>query len=225
MTLDLLVVAPHPDDAELGAGGTLAKAARAGRAAGVVDLTRGELGSKGDPKTRAREADEAARVLGLALRENLGFPDGGLTDDAGMAAVLAERIRALKPRVVLGPHPDDRHPDHVGAAALVHRAVHLAGLARADVEGRPHKPERLLHYPGNTPVRPDLLVDVSGVIEVWEAAVAAFASQFSGEPISETVGPAGLEARRALRRYWGNLAGVAYAEPFVSPRPWLVDLP
>ena len=113
----------------------------------------------------------------------------------------------------------------MAAAALVRRAVHLAGLVRADVDGEPHKPERLLYYPGNAPVPPDLIVDVSDVIEVWEAAVRAFASQFGGADVSETVGPAGLEARRALRRYWGNLAGVAYAEPLVSPRPWLIELP
>ncbi|ADR36977.1 LmbE family protein [Oceanithermus profundus DSM 14977] len=225
MTLDLLVVAPHPDDAELGAGGTLAKAARAGRAVGVIDLTQGELGSKGDPETRAREAEAAARVLGLAWRANLGLPDGGVADAPEPARALAALLRRTRPRVVLAPHPEDRHPDHVAAAALARRAVHLAGLARADVEGRPHKPERFLHYPGNAPVRPDLLVDVSDVIEVWEAAVRAFASQFEGEDVSETVGPAGLEARRALRRYWGNLAGVAYAEPLASPRPWLLDLP
>ena len=225
MTLDLLAVAPHPDDAELGVGGTLAKAARAGRAVGVLDLTRGELGSKGDPETRAREAAAAARVLGLAWRENLGLADGALADEPGAARVLAAQLRLVRPRVLFVPHPEDRHPDHVAAAALARRAVHLAGLARADVEGRPHKPERLLYYPGNAPVPPDLLVDVSDVIDVWEAAVRAFVSQFEGEDVSETVGPAGLEARRALRRYWGNLAGVTYAEPLVSPRPWLLDLP
>jgi len=108
---------------------------------------------------------------------------------------------------------------------VTRRAVYLAGLARADVEGRPHKPDRFLRYPGNAPVPPDLLVDVSEVIEVWEAAVLTFSSQFEGENVSETVGPAGLESRRALRRYWGNLVGVAYAEPLVSLQPWLLDLP
>lgn len=225
MRLDVLAVAPHPDDAELGVGGTLAKAAREGRAVGVLDLTRGELGSKGDPETRAREAAAAARVLGLAWRENLGLPDGGLADEPEAARILAMQLRRSRPRVLLAPHPEDRHPDHVDAAALVRRAVHLAGLARADVEGEPHKPERVLWYPGNEPVHPHLLVDVSTTIEVWEAAVLAFASQFEGADVSETVGPAGLEARRALRRYWGNLAGVSYAEPLVSLRPWLLDLP
>ncbi|AEB12495.1 bacillithiol biosynthesis deacetylase BshB1 [Marinithermus hydrothermalis] len=221
MSLDLLVLAPHPDDAELGCGGLLARAAREGLATGVLDLTRGEMGTKGTPTERAAEAAEAARILGLAWRGNLGLPDGGIADTKAQRLALARVLRELRPRVLIAPHAEDRHPDHVAAHALAKSAVHFAGLKQAPLEGAPHKVHRLFFYPGNYPVRPELLVDVSAYIEVWEAAVRAYRSQFEGEAASETVGPAGVEARRAMRRYWGNFVGVRYAEALTSALPLL----
>ncbi len=219
--LDLLVVAPHPDDGELGCGGTLARAKAEGLSTGILDLTRGEMGSKGTPEERAQEVEAASRILGLDYRGNLGLPDGGLADEPEPRLRLAQALRELRPRIVLAPLEADRHPDHTAASRLVVAAVHLAGLKRAPLEGEPFRVERLFFYPGNHPFTPSFLVKISAFIGKWEEAVLAYRSQFAGEAVSETVGPKGVEARKALRRYWGNYLGVDYAEPFLSPLPLL----
>lgn len=224
MSLDLLVIAPHPDDGELGCGGLLARAKAEGQSTGILDLTEGEMGSKGTVSLRYKEAAEASTILGLHYRGNLALPDGAIADTEDQRKALAKIIRSLRPRVLLAPLESDRHPDHLAASRLAVSAVHFAGLRRAMVEGQPHKVERLLFYPGNYPVVPTLAVDISDHIETWEASVRAYKSQFEGERVSETVGVAGVEARRALRRYWGNLVGVAYAEPLLSPLPFLTAL-
>ncbi|WP_018112198.1 bacillithiol biosynthesis deacetylase BshB1 [Thermus igniterrae] len=219
--LDLLVVAPHPDDGELGCGGTLARAKAEGLTTGILDLTRGEMGSKGSAEERAREVVEASRILGLDFRGNLELPDGGLMDVPEQRLRLAEALRRLRPRIVFAPLEADRHPDHTAASRLAVAAVHLAGLRKAPLEGEPHRVERLFFYPGNHPFTPSFLVKISAFIDRWEQAVLAYKSQFAGEAVSETVGPKGVEARKALRRHFGNYLGVDYAEPFVSPLPVL----
>jgi len=224
MSLDILVIAPHPDDGELGCGGLLARAKSEGQSTGILDLTEGELSSKGTVSLRYKEATEAARILGLDYRGNLAIPDGTIADTHSQRKVLAKTLRELKPRMVLAPLESDRHPDHLAASRLSASALHFAGLRKAMVEGQPHKVERLLFYPGNYPVVPTLAVDISKQIETWEASVWAYKSQFEGEQVSETVGPGGVEARRALRRYWGNLVGVSYAEPLISPLPFLTKI-
>ncbi len=219
--LDLLVIAPHPDDGELGCGGTLARAKAEGLSTGILDLTRGEMGTKGTPEQRALEVEEASRLLGLDFRGNLGLPDGGLADLPEQRLALAEAIRKLRPRILLAPLEADRHPDHTAASRLSVAAVHFAALSKAPLEGEPHRVGRLFFYPGNLPANPSLLVKISAFIGHWEKAVRAYKSQFEGEDVTETVGPKGVEARKALRRYWGNLVGVDYAEAFVSPLPVL----
>jgi len=224
MNLDLLVVGPHPDDAELGCGGLLARAKAEQLSTGILDLTRGEMGSKGTVEIRVQEATEASKILGLDYRGNLGLMDGAISDVDLQRQALSKVIRELRPRVVVAPHESDRHPDHLAASRLCVAAIHFAGLRKAAVEGKPHKVERLLFYPGNYPAVPTLAVDISDYIEVWEASVRAYKSQFEGEKVSETVYAGGVEARRALRRYWGNLVGVGYAEPLMSPVPYLTSL-
>ncbi len=224
MNLDILVIAPHPDDAELGCGGLLARAKAEHKSTGILDLTRGEMGSKGTAEIRAQEAIEASKILGLDYRGNLGLTDGAIADAGLQRQALSKVIRELRPRVVVAPYESDRHPDHLAASRLCVAAVHLAGLRKAPAEGKPHKVERLLFYPGNYPAMPTLAVDISDYIEVWEASVRAYKSQFQGEKVSETVHAGGVEARRALRRYWGNLVGVSYAEPLWSPVPYLTML-
>ncbi len=219
--LDILVIAPHPDDAEIGCGGTLLKAVQNHKKTGILELTRGEMGTLGTPEIRRTEALEAAKILGLAFRGNLGLPDGALQDSLEFRLGLAQVIRDLRPQTLLVPHESDRHPDHVGAAILAASAVHLAGLQKARLEGTAHKVKQVLYYQGNAPISANVLVDVSSVIAPWEAAIMAHQSQFTGAAVSETVSPEILERRKARLMYWGTFANVRYAEAYESKLPLL----
>lgn len=217
--LDVLAIAPHPDDAEIGCGGTLLRAQAEGQRTGILELTRGEMGSKGSPDERDAEALEAARILRLTYRGNLRWGDGQIEDEDELRTWLARSLRELKPRVLLVPHESDRHPDHIGAARVCVSAVHLAGLRRAPLEGEPHKVASLLSYQGNAPIQANALVDVSDHMDLWECAITAHATQFTGEAVSETVSPEILERRKARMMYWGTFIGVRYAEAFESKAP------
>ncbi len=221
--LEWLVLAPHPDDAEIGAGGTLIRLARAGRAVGILELSRGERGTQGSPEVRVAECARAAGIMGLAWRGQLGLPDGELRDTLEGAHALAAVLRAVRPRVLVVPHHRDRHPDHFGSYHLSKRAVHLAQLAKADLPGDPHRVGRVLLYQGNADITPNVLVDVADVQDVWAASVLAHESQFSGAAISETVTPEIVERRRARMTYWGTMARVRYAEAFEAEDALLVD--
>lgn len=232
--LDLLVFAPHPDDAEAAVGGILALHARRGWAVGVVDLTRGEMGSNGTPEERLREAEEAAGILGLAWRENLGLPDADLGAAAGEELAVAHAVRRLRPRLVLLPWPRDRHPDHEAASRLVRGGLFRAGLRRLEVGGLPpHRPRLVAWYFLNEEARPSLLVDVSEVAEVKERALAAYRSQLApaaagdgGDrvPTRLTCGHF-LQRVRSRDAYWGSLIGVERAEALrLAAPPGLADL-
>lgn len=205
--LDLLVVSPHPDDAELGLGGTLARAKGEGKRTGIIDLTRGEAATKGTPEERAIEAANAAKVLGLDVRLNLGWPDSRIMDSEDRRLQLGRILRELQARVVVAPHANDRHPDHVAAAEIVPAAVHLAGLKNSPLSGTPYKPEGLFFYMGNGPFEATLVVDTSDYIEIWEKAVRCYQSQFTGEAASETVTPDVYRRRRGRAAYWGTFIG------------------
>ena len=217
--VDILAIAPHPDDAEIGCGGTLLKAVQAGQRTAILELTRGEMGTLGTPEIRRAEALEAAKILGLSFRGNLELTDGGLQDTLEYRLKLAQVIRALQPQTLLVPHQTDRHPDHIGAALLSASAVHLAGLQKASLGGKPHKVKKILYYQGNAPINANVLVDVSSVMDTWEKAIMAHQSQFSGVAVSETVSPEILERRKARLMYWGTFIGVRYAEAFESLMP------
>jgi bacillithiol biosynthesis deacetylase BshB1 len=221
--LDWLCLAPHPDDAEIGAGGTLIRLARSGRAVGILELSRGEKGTQGTPEERAAECVAAARIMGLAWRGQQGLPDGELADTPAAAHALAATLRAVRPRVLVVPHHLDRHPDHFGTYQLARRAVHLSALAKAEVAGEPWRVGRVLLYQGNADIRANVLVDVGAVMEPWEAAIRAHTSQFSGGYVSETVTPEIIERRRGRLTYWGTLLRVQYAEPFEAEDPLLLD--
>ncbi|MDO4263607.1 MAG: bacillithiol biosynthesis deacetylase BshB1 [Deinococcus sp.] len=221
--LDWLVLAPHPDDAEIGAGGTLIRVGDAGQRTGVLELTRGEMGTLGTPEVRMAECAAAAAHLGLSWRGTLGLPDGDLRDDPQQAGAVAAALRQLRPHVLVMPHPSDRHPDHYGAYALGKRALHLAGLRKAEVAGEPHRPARVLLFQGNADIQADVLVDVGATLTRWEAAIRAHVSQFSGEAVSETVTPEVVERRLARLGYWGTLARVRYAEAFGVEGELLLD--
>lgn len=220
--LALLAIAPHPDDAELGAGGILARTAQQGRPAGILDLTRGERASVGSPAQRLEEAARAAAALGLAVRENLGLPDGGIRpDDPSQVEAVVAALRRLRPEVVLAPTPD-RHPDHEAAAALVARACFFSGVAGyAPEAGPPWRPRAIYGYLVHQRSLPEVVVDVTAVYDRKRAALRCYASQFLSRHVQPTwinrpEFLAGIEARDA---YFGSLVGVPYAEGLRCPLP------
>lgn len=223
-SLDILCIAPHPDDAEIGCGGSLARAKSEGKRTGILELSLGEMGSLGTPEIRLTEARDAAQILGLSYRGNMRWNDGSILDSEPYRLELAQVIRDLKPKTVLVPHETDRHPDHVGAARVTTSAIHFAGLRKAKLTGEAHKVSRVLYYQGNAPFEANVLVNVSSFMETWEAAIMAHASQFTGETVSETVNPEILERRKARMMYWGTFIGVRYAESFHSRVPLEIGL-
>lgn len=220
--LDVLAVFAHPDDAELLCGGALAAGVDRGERVGILDLTRGESGSRGSPETRAAEAAEAASILGVHLRRNVGLPDGSLVDSHEFRRVLAGHLRALRPRVVVTHWREGRHPDHRAAAALVTSAVFLSGLRKLDAEGEPFRPTKLVFataFREDAPP-PSFVVDVSAVLERKMAALACYASQFDGNAGAGEVYPAGdrplFEQIRAHMAVEGGRIRVRAGEPFFT---------
>lgn len=221
--LDLLVFGPHPDDAELGAGGCIALHARRGRRVGIIDLTRGELASNGSVEERLAEAREAADRLGAAFRLNLGLPDRGLAADAEQLARVVAVLRRFRPAVVLVPWAEDRHPDHGAAARLVEEACFSGGLPRYRPETEPHRPAAVYYYPVNCRnFQPNLIVDITPVQAIKMVAVRAYRSQFGprGSGIGPRVDtpltdPSYLRHIEARDSYWGSLIGAAWGEGLV----------
>jgi bacillithiol biosynthesis deacetylase BshB1 len=224
--IDVLAVGPHPDDVELAAGGTVALLTSAGRSVLLLDLTAGERATRGSVQERAREAAEAARLLG-GSRECLGLPDAGLdARDPGQVAALVAAIRRLRPRLLLALHRNDDHPDHREGAELVARAVYLSGLRRypePETESTAHRPRRVLYAMGRRPFAPSLVVDVSAVYEKKRLALAAYRSQFHRDPgdprITPISDPEFLARVEARDRYFGGWIGAAQGEPFFQEGP------
>ncbi len=225
-TVEILAVGAHPDDVELGCGGTLALLARRGRSVGILDLTRGEAGTRGTPETRAAEAAESARILGARFRDGLDLGDGNLRTDRAAELEVIEVIRRRRPRLVFAPLPNDRHPDHVRAGRLVADAAFYAGLRALETGLPPHRPQQVVWFPSTFLAEPTFLVDVTESLETKLAAVRAFRSQFfdpaSKEPETFISSPEFLEGVTARARSFGRLANVGAAEGFVSPRPPLL---
>ncbi|MGQ0647316.1 MAG: bacillithiol biosynthesis deacetylase BshB1 [Gemmatimonadaceae bacterium] len=228
--LHILAVAPHPDDAELICGGTLAKAARQGGRVGILDLTRGETASRGTPDVRADEAAAAARILGVSVRESLGLPDAGLANTTETRTMLARVFRRLRPRVVIAPAPAPfgRHPDHRVAAELIRDAVFVAGLSKVDPSTPPFRPHKIVHaitYREDF-VRPTFVVDITETFDVKIAAIDAFASQFAGVTQAGEVYPNGeplVDIVRHHSAHYGSLIRVRYGEPFFTTETMRVD--
>lgn len=223
MNLDLLVFGPHPDDLEIGLGGTIARYAALGRSVGLCDLTAGEMGSNGTPDERLREADAAAAVLGAAWRRNLRWPDRAIGKEPGHLDVAVALVREHRPRTVAVPYWADRHPDHVAASALLTEAVFNAGLRRYQAPGEAWKAEWICYYFINDAVEPSFVVDVSDVYDRKREALDCHASQF-GAPRHD-VAPTRLntplfrqliESRDAQ---FGARAGVRWAEGVVVREP------
>lgn len=224
MSADLLAFGPHPDDLEIGMGGTIARHAARGQRVVLCDLTRGELGSNGTPETRVAEAEAARVVLGAEARVNLALPDGGLhvsIDD--QVRRIAGCIRRYRPRAVALPYWRDRHPDHEAASRLLRRAVFSAGLRRYEAEGDAWKAEWCCYYFINDGAAPSFVVDVSEVYEVKRRALACHASQFTpaGTAAAATrlTSPLFTQLVESRDAQTGALAGVRYAEGFVVREP------
>ena len=218
MHLDALAIGAHPDDVELFAGGTLARLAAAGRKTGIVDLTRGELGTRGSAELRAEEAREAARHLGLALRDNLGLPDGSVVESPAARVELIRVLRKHRPRIVLTHYWEDRHPDHVAASRLVAAAAHHAGLARIDTGQERFRPAAVLYFKLPPHQVPSFVVDVSDFAAQRRAAIAAYRSQLfdpeSRDPATYLSRPDFLEQVESVASYYGALIGKAKGEAF-----------
>jgi bacillithiol biosynthesis deacetylase BshB1 len=225
MKLDILVFAAHPDDAELGAGATIAKEVALGRKVGIVDLTRGELGTRGTPEIRDMEADKAREILGLAIRENLEFADGFFRNDKEHQLTIIRTLRKYRPDIVLCNAVEDRHIDHGRGSQLVSDSCFLSGLVKIDtmLEGddqwqEPWRPGQVYHFIQWKNLEPDFVVDVSGFIDKKLEAIAAYSSQFydpkSDEPATPISSKNFAESVRYRARDLGRLAGVEYAEGF-----------
>jgi len=226
MNLDVLAIGAHPDDVELTCGGTIIKLVKQGRRVGILDLTQGELGTRGDRRIRAQEAAKAAAVMGVALRENLKLPDGNIESSLDNRLALVRAIRTWKPDVLLFPYSVDRHPDHERAHLLCREAWFSAGLqkVRTTVRGRsqdPFRPRAYYHYMQWYEFVPSFIVDVSAEFEQRMETMRAYRSQFY-DPASrerETVlsTPEFLEMIRTRLECYGDRIGKKYGEPFLSP--------
>ena len=224
--LDVLAIAAHPDDVEQTCGGTLIRMAELGYRTGVLDLTAGDMGSRGTPEIRIKESDAAARHLLLAWRGNMHLPDARLENTVSVRMSLAAEIRALRPRVVILPYWEARHPDHYRASEIGFEACFLAGLKKLDEESDPHRPAKILYSSLYANVTPSFVVDISVQFERRMAALFAYDSQYGEQPEASDLFPQQQEIRErlgAIARFYGNLIGVKYGEPFVMKEAMRVD--
>ncbi len=220
MQLDILAFGAHPDDVELFAGGTMAKMASLGYATGVVDMTRGELGTRGTAAIRKQEAIKAAKILGLRARENLGFADGNVQVAPQARLKVIRMLRKYRPLVVLTHYWDDLHPDHVNTSRLVAEAIHHSGLAKIKTGQERYRPKTLLFFKLPQTLIPSFVVDVSDYIDQRKAAIEAYQSQLfdpsSREPSTKLSHPDFLYRVESLHSYYGTLIGKKNGEAFHS---------
>ena len=221
--VDLLAIAAHRDDVELTCGGTLARAVRAGHRVGILDLTEGEMGTRGDAATRTAEADKAAKTLGVTIRLNAGMRDAHLENNEASRKRIVELIRRTRPRVVILPFPVGRHPDHRIASELGRDACYLAGLAKYEPDkGREaHRPYKLLYALAyrEDPVKPTFVVDITEVFETKMQAIRCYGSQFDGAQAAGEVYPTGQDLYELIRvqsAHYGSLIRRRYGEPFYT---------
>lgn len=228
MKLDILVMAAHPDDAEMSCGGTMAIAIEKGKKVGIVDFTRGELGTRGTPEIRASEATAASEILSISVRENLDFRDGFFKNDEEHQMKLIRTIRRYQPDIVLANAIEDRHPDHGKGAALAVDACFLSGLRMINTyeedgtQQAAWRPKFLYHYIQDRYIKPDLVVDISKYWDLKEASIRAYKSQFydpnSTEPESYLTSPEFLEFLKARSQEMGHSIGARFGEGFTKTR-------
>ena len=228
MPVDVLAIAAHRDDVELTCAGTLLRAVDAGRRTGILDLTAGETGTRGNAELRAQEAERAAEVLGVIERRNAGLPDAHLQNTDEMRRVVVEHIRHFAPRVVILPFAVGRHPDHRRASELGRDACFLAGLAKYDAAGTPHRPFKILYALSyrEDPVKPTFVVDITPQFERKMAAIRCYASQFDGAKAAGEIFPTGQDLYSLVETqnaHYGSLIRTRYGEPFFTDETMAVD--
>ena len=228
MPVDVLAIAPHRDDVELTCAGTLLRAVDAGHRTGILDLTAGETGTRGSAELREKEAARAAEMLGVSERRNAGLPDAHLQNTDQMRRVVVEHIRHFAPRVVILPFAVGRHPDHRVASELGRDACYLAGLARYDAGGTPHRPYKLLYALSyrEDPVKPTFVVDISAQFERKLAAIKCYASQFDGAKAAGEIFPTGQDLYSLVETqnaHYGSLIRTRYGEPFYTHETVEID--
>jgi len=229
--LDILAIAAHRDDVEQTCGGTLLKASLRGQRTGILDLTQGEMGTRGTAEDRARESDDAARLLGVQWRKALDLPDGRVENTWENRLKVAGVIRETRPRVIILPYWKGRHPDHYTCSVLGYEACFLSGLAKLDLLSEatklpPHRPFKIVYATLYYDIRPTFVVDISDQFEGKFASILAYKSQFSDQEAGKDLFPAHGEIRarvEAMARFYGMLGGVTYAEPFLQKEVGLVD--
>lgn len=228
MRLDLLAIAAHPDDVELTCGGTVLKMSQAGYKVGILDLTQGEMGTRGTAELRLREAAKAARILGVHHRSNLGLPDSRLEVTEDYRVAVARKIRELRPHIVILPYWEGRHPDHYKASQIAYEGCFIAGLKRYAMDGEAFRPFKILYSTVYCDVRPTFVVDITKQFERRRRAILCYASQFKPKaaerrskvylPLDELENETNL-----IARYYGQMAGVRYAEPYLVKEVMQVD--
>jgi bacillithiol biosynthesis deacetylase BshB1 len=224
--IDILAIAAHPDDVEQTCGGTLLKMAKRGYRAGVLDLTAGGMGTRGTPEVRIEESELAGRKMRLAWRGNLDLPDGRFENNFETRVKVAAEIRRLRPRVAILPYWEARHPDHARCSALAYEACFLAGLKKLDAPGEPHRPFTIVYASLYANVTPSFVVDISAEFDARMEALLAYRSQYGAAPSESGLFPGEQEIRERLAgvaRFYGNLIGVKYGEPFVVKETMQVE--
>jgi len=224
--LDVLAIAAHPDDVEQTCGGTLIRMAEQGYRTGVLDLTAGDMGSRGTPELRITESESAARTMRLVWRGNLRLPDARLENTITVRMTLAREIRNLRPRVVILPYWEARHPDHYRAQEIGFEACFLSGLRKLDEETEPHRPHKILYSSLYANVTPSFVVDISDQFERRMSSLFCYESQYGPTEQASELFPDQKEIRERLgsiARFYGNLIGVKYGEPFVIKETIRVD--
>ena len=226
LPLDILSIAAHRDDVEQTCGGTMLKMAQQGHRTGILDLTRGEMGTRGSAEERKQEADKAATILQVSWRDALDIPDGRVENTWENRLKVARVIREQRPRVVILPYWLGRHPDHYTASTLGYEACFLAGLAKLDLNEKPHRPFKIVYATLYYDVRPTFVVDITEQFEARFQSLMAYKSQFSDQEAGRDIFPAQAEIRarlEAMARFYGMLGGVTYAEPFLQKEVGLVE--
>jgi bacillithiol biosynthesis deacetylase BshB1 len=224
--LDVLAIAAHPDDIEQTCGGAMLKMAEAGYLTGALDLTAGDMGTRGTPELRIEESRRAASILRFAFRENLQMPDARLENNIAFRMTLAGVVRRLKPKVVILPYWEGRHPDHTVTSTLGYEACFLAGLAKLDDLSPPHRPFKVVYASLYANVMPSFVVDITPYFERRMESLFAYESQYGERPDGTGLFPNRAEIMdrlRSIARFYGNLIGVKYGEPYVVKETMRVD--